>query len=102
MQQLAAAAEPQDGGGHEHFIWPDNVQAWQCWQAVRTQWRVGMAGPTGLDYAGVLAYLRELGLLRSERREVFDAIQACEAEQLLCWDEQRQREDKQQGGAMPR
>jgi hypothetical protein len=96
MQQLAAA---EGSSEREFFLWPDNVQAWQCWQAVQTQWRVGHAGPTGLDYAGTLAYLRELGLPREERREAFDGIQACEREQLACWEEQRARDDKARTGA---
>ena len=60
-------------------LWPCNLQAWNCWQAVQTQWRVGMAGRTGLDYTAVLAYLRTVHGLRGEDlREVFDGLQGCE------------------------
>ena len=46
---------------------------------MQTQWRVGMAGRTGLDYTAVLAYLRTVHGLRGEDlREVFDGLQGCE------------------------
>lgn len=72
------------------YLWPCNVQAWKCWQGVRTQWRTGMADPTGLDYAGVRAYLDLQGLEGDERRSVFAGIQACEAATLAAWAEQRE------------
>lgn len=49
-----------------------------------------MAGATGLDYAGVRAYLDEQGLAAHERREVFAGIQACERATLSAWAEQKQ------------
>lgn len=73
------------------FLWPDNVVAWNCWQNVQTQWRVGMGGATGLDYAGVRAYLDEADL-GAERRGVFVGIQACERATLDVWAEQRERD----------
>lgn len=73
------------------YLWPDNVVAWNCWQGVQTQWRVGMGGATGLDYAGVRAYLDEADL-GDERRGVFAGIQACERATLDVWAEQRERE----------
>ena len=45
---------------------------------MQTQWRTGMGGATGLDYAGVIAYLREAIPRRSERAPILEAIQACE------------------------
>ena len=74
---------------HTLYLWPCNVQAWQCWQGVRTQWRTGMAGATGLDYAGVRAYFDLQGIRGAARRSVFAGIQACEAATLAVWAEQR-------------
>lgn len=48
-----------------------------------------MAGPTGLDYAGVRAYLDLQGIRGADRRSVFAGIQACEAATLEAWAEQR-------------
>jgi hypothetical protein len=74
------------------YLWPDNVVAWGCWQRVQTQWRVGMGGATGLDYAGVRAYLDEANLAGAERRDVFDGICACERATLDVWAAQRERD----------
>lgn len=84
---LAAIASAQDDAGPVAYLWPCNVPAWQAWQGVQTQWRVGMAGATGLDYAGVCAYLAELGLAPGspERRDTFAGIQAAEAATLDVW-----------------
>ncbi len=71
------------------YLWPENVQAWACWQGVQTQWRVGMSGPTGLDYQGVSAYLDLQCIDPEPRRELFELLQACERTTLDVWAEQR-------------
>lgn len=78
------------------YLWPDNVRAWNHWQGVQTQWRVGLRGATGLDYAGVRAYLDEADL-GEQRRDVFAGIQACERATLDVWAEQRGRESAKPG-----
>lgn len=46
---------------------------------MQTQWRTGMGGATGLDYAAVLAYLRGIEQLRgAELREVFGCLAQAE------------------------
>lgn len=57
--------------------------------SVQTQWRMGMAGATGLDYAGVQAAMRLRGMKRRERAEVFECIQAAEFATLSEWAKQR-------------
>ena len=74
------------------------MATWQHWQALQTQWRTGVAGATGLDYAGVKAYLDEQGIKKTERREIFDGIQAAESGTLDAWGEQAERERNQQQG----
>lgn len=72
------------------YLWPCNVPAWNAWNAVQTQWRTGMAGATGLDYAGVRAWLELAGPENpDERRDVFNGIRACESATLAVWAEQR-------------
>jgi len=85
--------------GERAYLWPDNVRAWNCWQGVQTQWRVGMGGATGLDYAGVRAFLDEQQLAGDERREVFAGIQACERATLDVWAEQRERDEANRAAA---
>ena len=48
----------------------------------QTQWRVGMNGPTGLDYTAVLACLRNLRLGRQRSDEIFDDVRAMESAAL--------------------
>lgn len=76
----------------ECFLWPQNVASWQAWQAVQTQWRSGMSGATGLDYAGVRAALDELGFAGDERQAAWRGIQAAERATLEVWAERRERE----------
>ena len=69
------------------YVWPEYEPVWLHWQALQTQWRVGgMGGATGLDYAGVRAYLDEVGLSPGEeRRELWACLVACELEALNAW-----------------
>lgn len=81
----------------EVYLWPCNVQAWQCWRELQTQWRTGVGGATGLDYAAVLAYLRDVaGLRGDERRQVFECLRAAEAETLDEWAARRERDAQRQ------
>lgn len=78
-----------------YHLWPENVVAWQCWRAIQTQWRVGMSGPTGLDYQGVSAFLDRQRMERDEACEVFQLLQACELVTLEVWSEQRERQGRE-------
>ncbi len=97
------ALEQQPPTEREAYLWPDNVQAWACWVGVQTQWRTGMAGATGLDYAGVRAYLHEQpDIEREARPDIFRGIQAAERATLEVWADQRERErDEQQAAQHP-
>lgn len=71
------------------WLWPDNVQTWDCWMSVQTQWRVGMDRATGLDYTAVLAFLREMLPEDADRSQVFTGIRVCERAQIDAWREIR-------------
>jgi len=45
---------------------------------VQSQWRMGMAGPTGLDYGGVESALRMAGTPRREWPQLFGDLQVME------------------------
>lgn len=78
-----------DAGGVD--LWPCNVAAWRAWCDLQTQWRVGMGGATGLDYAAALAVLRTVHGLRGDAlRETFELVRAAELAVLEVWAEQRQ------------
>lgn len=75
----------------EHHLWPCNLPAWQAWQGVLTQWRVGASGATGLDYVAVRAYLRAVGVPAADQPGIFKGIQACEEATLKAWAELRDK-----------
>jgi hypothetical protein len=58
-------------------VWPENWEAVQVWMRAQTQWRVGMAGVTGLDYAGVDVVLERMGV--ADKADCFDRLQVMEA-----------------------
>lgn len=83
-------------------LWPVNVASWCAWMAVQTQWRhasAGMAGAmrTGLDYAGVSAWLQANGyspqFARGPRSlaRALDDLRACEVVALDEWTRQVSR-----------
>jgi hypothetical protein len=68
---MGAVSRASNSAPQEEFLWPCNVPTWLHWQEVQTQWRVGgMGGATGLDYAGVRAYLDDQDLPASPNEKV--------------------------------
>lgn len=60
---------------------------------MQTQWRVGMAGATGLDYAGVRAFLESQDdMAADERRDIWRGIQAAEVATLEVWADRRDQQ----------
>jgi hypothetical protein len=48
MEHLGLTLEDYAGEGVE--VWPENQRAYFLFSEIRTQWRGGTLGPTGLDY----------------------------------------------------
>ena len=86
----AGGGDAVDDGEPMAWLWPCNVDAWRHWCAVQTQWRTGMGGATGLDYAGVRAYLLDYATSRAQRVEAMDGIQAAERAALDAWGKARE------------
>ncbi len=61
------ATEPKDQPAQLEYLWPCNVKYWAMWCELQSQWRVGMGGATGLDYAAAIAHLRTAHGLRGKR-----------------------------------
>lgn len=72
------------------YLWPDNVRSWNLFQAMSTQWMVGMAGTTGLSYPGVEVVMRKARVKRRDEERVFYEIQCMERATLSAW---RERND---------
>lgn len=88
---LVAIDADQRSDDDAFVLWPENVPAVQLWLDAATQWRVGMAGATGLDYAAVEALLRINGIRGDQRRELFADLRIMEGATLRAWGEDRGR-----------
>ncbi len=71
-----------DVAGDPVDIWPDNARAFELFVSLRTQWRIGMSGPTGLDYNVLYHKLDRLKLTDDDYQYLEDAIALMEAEAL--------------------
>lgn len=63
-------------------VWPENWTAVRVFGALQTQWRVGFAGPVGLDYTAIEPVLRLMVIPKSQRSALFEDLQIMELEAL--------------------
>ena len=63
-------------------MWPENWPAWCTFCELESQWRTGMNGPTGLDYAVLLSLMDRLGLDAESFDDLLDDVRVMEAEAL--------------------
>lgn len=66
----------------EAELWPENWPAFELFSQLQTQWKVGMAGPTGLDYATLFLLMDRHALAGAAWWQMFDDIRLCEATAL--------------------
>lgn len=60
-------------------VWEENWDAFLIFGRLRTQWRTGMAGPTGLDYTLFDKLCDRFGVKNKRRQlEILDKIQVME------------------------
>lgn len=69
------------------YIWPENVAAWNFFQAVFTQWVVGAAGAIGLNYNAVEVVRDARRVPRKDWPRLFAQIQVMERATLAAWKE---------------
>ena len=89
---MGAAPEMFEGlrKSAEVLIYPENWTTLQCFIDLQTQWRTGMAGATGLDYAAVPTVLEMRGITRPKhKRKVFAGLRVMEAAALEIMAERR-------------
>ncbi len=72
-------------------LWQDNVASFEIFVALQTQWRIGMGGPTGLDYAAVPVVMELQQVAPDDRRRIFDDVRVMEAEALRVFADGRQQ-----------
>lgn len=73
-------------------IWPDNVRAFNVFQGLRTQWRIGMGGPTGLDYTVAYHRMQRMDLSPQEFNQLDEDLQVMEASALTMMHEQMEEQ----------
>lgn len=78
----AAGFEPEDFEGECFEVWPENWPAFDVFAQLDTQWRTGMNGPTGLDYAALYPLLDRIGLADPDWRQMFDDVRTLESAAL--------------------
>lgn len=87
----ALGFDPEDFDEEENIIevWECNADAFYVFESMATQWRVGMAGATGLDYAAMPVVMDMVGVERKRRPEVFSSVRIMETEALATMAENR-------------
>lgn len=70
-------------------VWPENWQAWSIFCQVSTQWRIGMGGPTGLDYGAIYPLLDRIAQDAAEWMDLFEDLQIMERTALKQMSENR-------------
>lgn len=64
-------------------LWAANAQSFAVFESMGTQWRMGMAGATGLDYQALPVVLEMAGLKkRKDRAAIFADLRVMEREAL--------------------
>ena len=63
-------------------VWPENWGAYSVLCAMDTQWRIGMAGPTGLDYAALPVAIRMVGASRADWTQLMADVRVMEGAAL--------------------
>lgn len=80
IEAAEAQIQPEDDS-HEHFgLYAENVQTFERFHALRTQWRHAGFGAarTGFDYAGVQAWM-QFAVPKKERQQLFADLQVMES-----------------------
>ena len=68
----------EDFGDQTVEVWPENWPAYALFAYMRTQWRVGMAGATGLDYGPLHRKMDRMDLAPADYDDLEADIQTME------------------------
>ena len=77
-EAVAAGFEPEDYASDPVELWPENWATCLLFDGLRTQWRVGSLGPTGLDYNVLYKKMDRMGLSAEEYDQLEADIQVME------------------------
>lgn len=83
-KELAAfGLTPEDVAGPPVEVWPEHKQAFELFEVMGSQWRVGMGGATGLDYGPLFHKLDRLDLTAERYDELEEQIRVMERAALV-------------------
>jgi len=85
----------EEASGPPVEVWPCAWPAVQAFGRLLTQWRVGMSGATGLDYAAVPVVFEMVGIDRAKWPDTFDDLRAMESAALQKMSEDRAANERQ-------
>lgn len=90
-QALAAfGLKPTEEPKPQHLdIYPENLEAFNVFFKLRTQWQIGMNGPVGLRYEALPLALELEGIPRTRWSQVTEGVQVMESETLRLMREKR-------------
>lgn len=77
-EMAAAGLTPEDFGGGDVDVWPENEPAFFLFSALQTQWRAGVTGLIGLDYTPLFHKMDRMSLSPEEYEELEDDIRTME------------------------
>lgn len=72
-------------------VFSDNWDCFRVFDSMGTQWRVGMSGPTGLDYNVLPICLKSLGIKKKQLKNILPELRVMESEALKVMAEDRKR-----------
>lgn len=67
----------------QYEVWPGNWPSFLLFEAMFTQWRLGMGGAVGMDYTAIKPVASMIGIKRDELSQAFADLRAMEVEALL-------------------
>lgn len=81
-EELAGTGLTAEDYAEEAEIWPENAPAFELFALMRTQWDVGMSGPTGLKYPVLFEMMDRKGVDSDDWWATFDDVRQMEAAAL--------------------
>lgn len=70
--------QAEDVAGDDVEVWPENAEAVLVFTKLRTQWRHGMSGITGLEYGALDPVMRMVRVPRERRGQIFEDVRIME------------------------
>lgn len=71
-------------------MYPDNCLAYELFADMRTQWRIGMGGATGLDYGVMYRMMDRMNLTPDDYNDLEQCVRVMEYTALEVMHEERQ------------